>query len=200
MKTFLGIALVAACFPVLVYSQLTCHRCYGSGYCNNGTHEDFINDTRTATCDVQTDFKSDLQINNPILNNIQKALNEMTLKDVNVKDNTSLTNVITGHCLTATVHEPHATHTLRTCVTRTTAEGNNQTLCELINEIIDPLNWYQGKFACEACNNSHLCNNYTLSFDDQSEPEPEPDAASSLVVSSVILACSLILSAYEVSL
>ncbi|XP_066137740.1 uncharacterized protein [Euwallacea fornicatus] len=195
MKTFLEIALVAICFPALVRSQLTCHRCYGSGYCNNGSSEDFINDKRIATCNVKMNFISDLQINNPFLNNVQNALNEMILKDIDT--NSAL--ITTEHCLTATVQEPHATHTLRTCVIRTTSVSNDQTLCEYINEIIHPMNWYQGHFTCKACNSSHLCNNHTLSFDGNLV-EPEEDAASSLMVSVVILACSLILSAYRLGL
>lgn len=120
-----------------------------------------------------------------MLAHLQTTINAMTLKDFDDSRMDPATTITTGHCVTATVHErksynlsktsdvmtiffltAHGSHTLRTCLTRTVASNNTQSLCELIHDIVDPMNWYGGEFTCRACNNTHRCNDHTLQIGD----------------------------------
>ncbi|ENN81738.1 uncharacterized protein LOC109546496 [Dendroctonus ponderosae] len=162
MRGFLVVLLMGICLPSLVLSQLACSRCYGNSFCNNASHPDYATGIRQATCNVQVDFEND----DPIELKIQQAINAVSLKELGGQNATLLNTWQEGHCITATVHEPHDSHTLRTCVVRTLNANVTTSLCELIKTIISPLNWYEGNFTCRTCNGSHFCNNFTLNYGD----------------------------------
>ncbi|KAL1497965.1 hypothetical protein ABEB36_008842 [Hypothenemus hampei] len=148
-------------------TQLACHRCFGKD-CNNGTDPGFIADNRQAVCNIPSQF---VDTGNPMLNQIQETINGMVLK---TNDVSPFGTFIEGQCLTATIHEPFYTHTLRTCVLRTVPVDSNVILCAQIDAILRPANWYDGVFTCRSCNHSHFCNNHTLSITDGIEEIPTP--------------------------
>lgn len=186
----LGLLLLGTCLPSLVFSQLFCNRCYGNSFCNNASHVDFDRNIANATCNVNVGNSLALEgIEDPMLRQIYKAINENTLKELDGAEATPFAT-IQGHCLTATVYEPHDTHTIRTCVTRNVPAGSNQSLCEILGTIVAPLNWYNGTFACRQCNSSHFCNNHTLSIGD-GIAEPIISGTNMILASMIILLIAL---------
>ncbi|XP_050305308.1 uncharacterized protein LOC126742621 isoform X1 [Anthonomus grandis grandis] len=154
----------------LTYSLLTCHRCFGNGFCHDPSHTDFPLYARNVTCSA-TSLSLDVGNTDLWSTEIQKALN----RNFQITAQNSTKTIVTeARCITARVHEPHDSHTLRTCVIETRNEDSTSRICELIKERIESQNRYNGNFSCGHCT-GNFCNVHTFSGSDTDTSENDTD-------------------------
>uniref|UniRef100_A0AAR5Q0V1 Protein quiver n=1 Tax=Dendroctonus ponderosae TaxID=77166 RepID=A0AAR5Q0V1_DENPD len=158
-----SLTLLALCLPALVQS-LTCHRCFGYGFCNSPDHEGFSEGIRAATCSSSS-YWSAFESDDPFTQVVAKAL-DANYKRTFLSPVTTQNTTLEYLCLTARIDEPLNNYTLRTCVTRAIpTEGTYPTVCDFIDSYIGSQNVHGGTFSCRQCNEDY-CNSHALSAGD----------------------------------
>ncbi|XP_050311148.1 uncharacterized protein LOC126746794 [Anthonomus grandis grandis] len=162
---FISFLFIVPLVTLGVYSQrtiLNCHRCFGNSYCNDADHPDFRANVANATCNFTNTLGLDPSLDHPLWSHLQEALN----KETALIGEEASPHTFEGNCVTATVFEPHDTHTLRSCIIRDVTAGANRTLCELLASAVQTQNVHNGTFSCRECNRTNFCNTHTLRVGD----------------------------------
>ncbi|XP_050302987.1 putative uncharacterized protein DDB_G0281733 [Anthonomus grandis grandis] len=109
----------------IINSQQQCYRCFGSNFCNNPADPSFQTNVHIVDCPA-TDIYENLPKKGSLL--VQKLL-----KHLEESSRNHTATFSTWGCLTATIHEDHEVHTIRTCI------NNAVTICPtVVNVVLNP--------------------------------------------------------------
>ncbi|KAH1010338.1 cell wall integrity and stress response component 4-like [Dendroctonus ponderosae] len=123
MFHFLALGVFFAAFVALDAQQ--CYRCFGRHWCNDVAHPDFESNVTIMNCPA-TAAKFSYEGDSPT---IAKFIHSLERLSTSSGGEEGLSETTWG-CVTATIHEAHEVHTIRTCL------NNAETICPVVQTVV----------------------------------------------------------------